>query len=78
MKKKSRSIVNGQTIRWRTNWAYPLVCCDCGLTHRYDVHIRKGGIVELTIWRDDWLTQKERKEYSKERADWLRRHFKRK
>lgn len=36
------------------------ICCDCGLVHLTEYHIKKDHI-KVTVWRDDKLTKKQRK-----------------
>ena len=52
-----KEYINGEHIKLKKNQSFYLHCCDCRLCHL----IYPNKDVEITIYRDDYLTKKARK-----------------
>lgn len=55
---------NGQPVRYKPNYLYTEFCCDCGLAHIVIYRII-GKQIEVTSYRDQWETLKNRKNKKK-------------
>jgi hypothetical protein len=42
---------------------YHMGCCDCGLVHRFEFRVGKGGHVWVASWRDEKETAYVRKRF---------------
>jgi len=60
---------SGQPVKFEIKKCYWVVCCDCGLTHLVTFDIVNKKTVEMTMYRDDWETRKERKAMSDSQLD---------
>jgi hypothetical protein len=51
------------------NWQLCLICCDCGLVHRYDIRQVSKRKIKITVRRDDRATNLHRKQHVSEMKD---------
>lgn len=56
-------IGNGQPVKKPQNYIVFEQCCDCGLTHLVLYHATKRGVITKTSYRDDHLTEEDRKKH---------------
>jgi hypothetical protein len=57
---KQLFLVSGKTTKFPAGELITWSCCDCGLVHQVVLHQFKKK-VGVTMWRDEYLTSKERK-----------------
>lgn len=55
---KPKQILCGEPVKYKTNGAYTIACCDCGLTHLTFFRIVNKYTIEMTAYRDEYQTQK--------------------
>ena len=61
-KRKPKAGKNGAKEIIQDGSDFQIICCDCGLSHRYLFEKHKKGLL-WTTYRDDVETDKERKQY---------------
>jgi hypothetical protein len=56
-KHKFKQLKDGDTFELRDSVQHAVVCCDCGLTHNYQVsHSKNARITYVTVTRDNRVT----------------------
>ena len=57
---KHQIVAQGDTVFEPYNKPFYLVCCDCSLAHKVVAEKKRGG-VSLRLWRDNRMTNMERR-----------------
>jgi len=58
-------VINGQPIRYKSGYVYHEGCCDCRLMHTVMYRVVGKNTVEVTVFRNDFLTKRNRKRKKK-------------
>ena len=56
----SNHMINGEPLEIEAGSVREIVCCDCSLAHTYLFYRDKGKLM-MEVFRNDWLTKKERR-----------------
>jgi predicted amidophosphoribosyltransferase len=57
---------------WKCGMKFHLICCDCGLTHSFVLHKKKGRMW-IKVNRNERATAAVRREKRKHGKEWMKR-----
>lgn len=62
---RNHEIIAGKPVFFKKNEVQWISCCDCGLAHLILFRTLKGGHTEVYMYRDDYITEQNRKRRKK-------------